>query len=90
MKLHRYGAFAQIDAPINLKEARKSQQQAQNECRKQHETGPIADTAEQQVQQPEASSKLNPKAEVASEAIASPTVPYPSGQPILTAGGGHD
>lgn len=77
MKLHRYGAYAQVNAPINLKEARKSQKQAQEECRKQHGTELIADTTEQQAQQPEASSKPNPKAEteVVSEATASPTVP---------------
>lgn len=76
MKLHRYGAFSQINAPINIKEARRTQQEELDECRKKHRPQEPAETVLPQAKQPEVTSE--PNAEVVSEAPASPTPPrYP-------------
>lgn len=73
MKLHRYGAFSQINAPINIKIARKEQQEELDECRRKHHPEELAETVEPKAKQPEFTSE--PKAEVVSEAPASPTPP---------------
>lgn len=83
MKIDRYGAFAQINAPINIKEARKLQQQELDECRKKHRAEQVAETVEQPAPLREQSPE--PKAEVVSEAPASPTVPlqHPKPQAVV-------
>lgn len=73
MKLHRYGAFAQINAPINLKEARKEQLQELDECRAKHNPELVAETVKPTAEQPELTPA--PKVDAVSEAPASPTVP---------------
>lgn len=86
MKLHRYGAHSQIEAPINLKLARKTQKEEAEECRNAHKPAlktESADPVEPNKVQPEPAAESIK--EVVSEAPASPTIPKPPKQPSVVA-----